>query len=169
MAPLADRAPMGTRQESVRIAAPPAAVWAVLEDFGGIAAWHPGLSASRLLGTQATGVGARRHCDIQGGGWVKERVVAWEAGRGYTWEVEETDMPMARARNSFAVQAEGQGSVATFRLEYTMKGGPLGKLMEVLVANRMMAKAARETLAGLKERAERGAGTRAAAPAATRS
>ena len=46
--------------EQISIEAPADDVWAVLEDFGGVAKWAPNMRRSKLVGSQATDVGARR-------------------------------------------------------------------------------------------------------------
>ncbi len=69
------------------IAAPPAAVWAVLADFDHLADWAAGVSHSSRLTAAPPGVGATRR--VQAGAvtlvetitqWEPERVLAYELG-----------------------------------------------------------------------------------------
>jgi mxaD protein len=57
-------------EETIDIAAPPAAVWAILQDFGGIAAWHPLLAKSEGKGGNARS--AERELTLKAGGVLKD-------------------------------------------------------------------------------------------------
>jgi mxaD protein len=52
--------------EKIEIAAPPAAVWAIVKDFAGIGTWHPLVAKSE--GTGGNGSGAERQVTLKSGG-----------------------------------------------------------------------------------------------------
>jgi hypothetical protein len=56
-------------------------VWAVCADFPNLADHWDGLKASRPIGDQTRGVGARRQVDRKPVGALVETVTAWEEGR----------------------------------------------------------------------------------------
>ncbi len=61
-----------TRQkavESIEIDAPPAKVWALLKDWGGMATWHPAIAEVNVNGTE-------RILNLKGGGKVVEELEA---------------------------------------------------------------------------------------------
>lgn len=62
------------------IAAPADAVWAALDDFGGISRMHPAVVRSYLTGERASGVGAERRCDFDDSGdrHIYERIVGYD-------------------------------------------------------------------------------------------
>ncbi len=58
-------------------------VWPVLADFAGTATYNPEVLASRSMNGLATGLGARRHCQLDQGGqkWTEEEIIEFEADR----------------------------------------------------------------------------------------
>lgn len=62
-------------------AASRASLWAVCADFPNLADHWGGLKASRPIGDQTHGVGARRQVDLRPVGALVETVTAWEDGR----------------------------------------------------------------------------------------
>lgn len=57
-------------EESIEIAAPPDAVWAIVKDFGGIANWNPALTKSE--GKGGVDSGATRTITLKNGGQLEE-------------------------------------------------------------------------------------------------
>ena len=57
-----------------QIDAPVEAVWEVLNDFGDIQRWNPGVTDSELTSTGPVGEGSTRHCDFKPFGSVNERI-----------------------------------------------------------------------------------------------
>jgi mxaD protein len=64
-------------EESIIIAAPPTAVWAVAGKFGGIAGWHPGVKSVKATGGDAAG--AEREITLQNGATLKEGLDEYDA------------------------------------------------------------------------------------------
>ena len=57
-----------------QIAAPVETVWAVLDDFGDIQRWNPGVTSSALTSDGPVTEGTTRHCDLTPFGEVNERI-----------------------------------------------------------------------------------------------
>ena len=74
---------MAERHLTVRrqVAASCESVWDVFADFPNLADHWGGLKASRPIGDQTHGVGARRQVDLAPVGTLVETVTAWEEGR----------------------------------------------------------------------------------------
>ncbi len=128
--------------------AAPDAVMAVLQDFANIGNWSRGVKKSYTINNMERGVGAERHCDFVGAGspYFKERLTG-ATDNSITVTVFDANQPLKEMVVHFDVQpaSAGTGSEVTIRADYAMKFGPLGRLMEILMANRSFAKA----LAGL--------------------
>jgi carbon monoxide dehydrogenase subunit G len=118
---------------SVCVDAPEDAVWAQLTKLEDIQLWSEPVVHARCDGPVARGVGAERTCDLRGGVTIKERWLAWDEGRSFTYEG--LGIPfVARATNTWTVEAEGDRTLVTSRAEVTLTGGPLGRLFEPIVA-----------------------------------
>src|SRR5215211_597933 len=63
-----------------RMAAPTSSVWALYADFPNLASHWSGLRATRAIGDQTSGVGARRRVHLKPIGRMDEIVTTWEAG-----------------------------------------------------------------------------------------
>lgn len=115
--------------------APVEEVWESWDDFGNIDKFNPSINASRLLGGDATGIGARRECDLKDGkNWVRERIVDYVPSKRLRIDVYETSMPIKKmvATLTFRSIADNQTEVA-FTAEFEPKMGFLGKLMAPLM------------------------------------
>lgn len=135
-----------------RIKAPPEVVWAVLDDFGDIQRWSPGVKHSRLTSTGPIGVGSTRHCDFAYGG-ATERIEAYEPYRRMTVRLTETfKLPMTSAVAEFTLAPVGAATDVTLRYQYTPT--LLGRII-ASVLGRQLAKGLNGILAGLSQECER--------------
>lgn len=149
---------MTTLRNHVHIDAPVEEVWNVLADFGGIAAFNPGVVKSRSLGSANSGRGAERQCDLDAKSYIRERIVDWHDGKDLTLEIYEGKgtPPFKDASTTFTVTTSGTGTRVSSILQYRIKGGPLGRLLDRLVVSRKFAPAMVGVLAGLKRHVETG-------------
>ena len=122
---------MAERHLTVRrqIAAPCPSVWAVLADFPNLANHWSGLKATRSIGDQTHGVGARRHVSLKPIGALVETVTAWEEGRTIATANEPSALvPFKRAASRLTLAPDGEGTATTFDYRYVPRGGPMGRL-----------------------------------------
>ena len=122
---------MATRHLTVRrqVAAPCDSVWDVVADFPNLADHWGGLKASRPIGDQTHGVGARRQVDLAPVGKLDETVTAWEEGRRIaTTNQPSTLVPFKHAEATLTLEPDGDGTQITFDYQYVPRGGPMGRL-----------------------------------------
>ncbi len=140
----------------VHIDAPKEKVWEVLANLGDIYKWNPGVASSHWTSEQKQGVGASRHCDLQNpSGTLEERAIEWREGEGYTIDVYESSLPLKNTVE-FAIKPEGAGTRVYVTVDYRLKYGPVGALLDVLFVRRQMQKGFDHLLAGLKYHVETG-------------
>ncbi len=160
---------MGSFTTSVRIKAPKERVWEVLSDLGAIYKWNPGIAHSYTTSEVATGENAMRQCDLPDGGFLRERAFNWSEGEGFTIEVYETSLPLKESFVDFRATPEGEGTVVNLRMDYKLKFGPVGVLLDAAFVGRQARKGMTDLLTGLKDYVETGKQanpSRAEAPAA---
>jgi polyketide cyclase/dehydrase/lipid transport protein len=145
---------MTTIHHEIEAACPPERVWAVLADLEAVQHYNPTVRTAALKGTRRTGVGAERVCDLRPSGRVVERVTHWEDGRAVGLEVAESDWPIRFMRWVTRIEPKGAGSLITQDLEYAMKFGPVGWLLDNLVMRRKLRAALDDVFARLAKRAE---------------
>jgi len=125
-------------------------VWQTVADVGTIAEWHPGVAHSPVLTANRTGLGATRRIELYDGGTVVEEVTSLDEGRSVTVTMSEHAMPLSHGTATFEVEADGNDRTrVTMMMDYQMKYGPFGWLMNVLMLRRIMRKLLASVLAGL--------------------
>ncbi|MCG8469842.1 MAG: SRPBCC family protein [Gemmatimonadetes bacterium] len=154
---------MATFTKQIRIDASPAEVWATLGDVGTIAEWNPGLIGSHPTTEENGGLGASRHCDVDGKQFIDETVVEWEPERTLTMRVTDTNLPLASADIRFELAGDADGTSVMVRPDYAIKLGPIGKLMDALFVRRTYERGMEALLGGLKRHVEGRIGAPAAA------
>jgi ligand-binding SRPBCC domain-containing protein len=147
---------MTTIQHEVFAACPPERVWAVLADLEAVQQYNPGVRRAAVEGSQTSGVGARRACDLLPTGRVVERVTLWEEGGALGLEVTESNWPIHFMRWVTRLEARERGTRITQSLEYQVKFGPLGWLLNRLVMKRKLTKTLDGVFASLVQHVERG-------------
>jgi uncharacterized protein YndB with AHSA1/START domain len=130
--------------------APIARVWETIADVGTIAQWHPGVAKSPVLTPNHTGMGASRQVELYDGSTAVEQVTSLDEGRSLTVTMSEHTMPMSYAVVTFSVEADGNARTrVTMSMEYKMKFGPVGWMLNTLMLRGIMNKLLPSTLAGL--------------------
>ena len=145
---------MTTIQHDVRAACPPERLWELLSDLEAVQRYNPGVRSAAIEGPQRSGVGARRSCELAPRGRVVERVTHWEPGRAVGLEVAESDWPIHFMRWVTRVEPIGGGTRLTQSLEYQVKFGPLGWLLDRLVMKRKLTATVDAVFASLVRHAE---------------
>ncbi len=147
---------MGSFATSVRIEAPKERVWEVLSDLGSIYKWNPGIAHSHTTSDEARGENAMRQCDLADGGFLRERAFNWSEGEGFTIEVYETSLPLKESFIDFRATAAGDGTIVRLKMDYKLKFGPVGVLLDAAFAGRQARNGMAELLGGLKDYVETG-------------
>ena len=145
---------MTTIRHEVHAACPPEIVWKILANLEEVARYNPGVRSAETLGPERTGVGAMRACELVPEGRVVERVTHWEDGRAVGLEVTESDWPIHFMRWVTRIEPDGAGTRITQSLEYAVKFGPIGRLLDGLVMKRKLTTALDGVFASLVKHAE---------------
>jgi len=148
--------------EQIHIQAPRSAVWKALAAFDRISDWEPGYVSSEYATDQREGVGTSRHAQIKtpfGARHVLHVVTRWEPGVELSWEARDADVPLVdTAENIARLTTSGDTTIVDDELTYTLKYGPLGRVMDRLVMRKQMKGALTGFLQSLKEHVEAGIG-----------
>jgi ribosome-associated toxin RatA of RatAB toxin-antitoxin module len=127
-------------------------VWNVLDDFGAVHKYNPGVKTSNIIGDRQTGMGARRVCNFYDGSSLKETITQYRPDEGYSFALSEFALPLKQATSHFKVTPLSNGNTElTITLEFEPKFGPLGWLMAKLMMRRMLTKALRGLTNGLDD------------------
>ncbi len=144
----------------IHINAPRQEVWdKTLADFGNIFEWNPNVPKSYSTNDISGGSGATRHCDLGGKASIEERVTEWREGKSLQVLITEgkgmppfKTMPIAR----FDLKDEKGGTRVRMSLEYQLGMGPIGAVMDAMMAKRQFTGNVESLLAGQKHFVEKG-------------
>jgi hypothetical protein len=145
---------MTTIRHNVEAKCAPHRVWALLSDLEAVQRYNPGVRSAAIAGGQRTGVGATRVCELVPSGRVVERVTVWDDQRAIGLEVAESDWPIHFMRWVTKLEPQGAGTRITQELEYRVKFGPMGWVLDRLVMERKLRSSLDAIFASLVEHAE---------------
>ena len=132
--------------ERARVDRSPAAVWAVLADFGAINRWADNVVHSNLVTEQRDGIGAVRRVQV-GRNALLERIVVWEPGVRVGYDIE--GLPIVRrVTNTWHLEEAG----ATTQLSLTSHVDTVPIVRRII--GQVLAMESRKLLAGLKAHVE---------------
>lgn len=139
------------------INAPQEQVWQVLSDFGGTYHWNPSVIESHTTTDESGGVGAGRKCDLGNGQWTEEEITDWKDGELMQATIVNSNVPISTAVVTFNLIPNSDSSTRVkLHIDYKLKYGPVGVLMDLVMVRRMYRKTMSELLAGLKHHVETG-------------
>jgi hypothetical protein len=130
---------MSIIRHEIEAKCPPERVWLLLADLEAVQRYNPTVRRAAIEGQQRSGVGARRVCELQPKGRVVERVTHWQEQREVGLEVVESDWPIRFMRWVTRVEPHTSASTRiTQDLEYQLKLGPVGWLLDKLMMKRKL-------------------------------
>ncbi|MBL4905966.1 MAG: SRPBCC family protein [Sneathiella sp.] len=132
------------------VEAPLADVWASWDDYANIHKFHPGLNGSFLLeGSEDTGMGALRQCDLADGkNFLREEVIGYTPEKQMVIDIYEMSIPLKTARATLNYEALGDNrSQVTMSIDFVPKMGIIGKMMTPMM-KKQFTKTLEDLLAG---------------------
>jgi uncharacterized protein YndB with AHSA1/START domain len=136
-----------------QIDAPVETVWEVLNDFGDIQRWSPGVTDSELTSHGPVGEGSTRSCDFAPFGGVSERIDRHQPNERLTVNLYETfKLPISGAVADFNIAPHDDGTELT--LHYSYIPNLLGRVMKGYT-DKQMRKGINGMAKGLQRESER--------------
>jgi uncharacterized membrane protein len=144
---------MSQLSTQVQIKAPADKLWKVLVDLDSLSQWpSDDVSPDPLENDENTVTAMYYEPDLSLN--VEDWAIPWEESHHYAYEVKNIG-PIKFAYNRFSLNPVGEGeTVLTQTLDFQMKLGPVGALMDTLVFRPQFRKQMEQSLAALKEYVE---------------
>ena len=133
----------------------PEAVWKVLEQFGSVDQWAPGMHSSSLSGEQTSGVGTRRVMRHRWGFRIEEEVTRWADGQGMSFVLTKAPFPMKNVHENWSAIYDNGFTTVTTEVNYGMRLGFLGRFIDWVLVQFVVRREMRSGLRGLKQYTER--------------
>jgi len=139
---------------TVEINASKAEAWKILADFSNLD-WTLGVTGSHYLNDKRACIGMTRHCDLVGNKYIVERITRWDEGIGFTYILDEASDPVTNdSYVTWQLNGNDAKSTATFEVNYQLKYGIIGKIMNVLMAKKKFTKQITEFMGEFKKHVE---------------
>ncbi|MFD1331209.1 SRPBCC family protein [Methylopila musalis] len=104
--------------QTAEIKASPEKVWAAsAKDFCGIGQFHPAIEKCTL-----SEGGKKRTLSLKGGGEIVETQTAEKAGHSYSYVIDESPLPVADYKATFALKGHGDATTITWTAAFKPKG-----------------------------------------------
>lgn len=131
-------------------------VWTVLADLEELDKYDPTVKTSTIISTQRTGLEAARKVLMRDGkNWFNERITEFEPGKALCYQLTECSFPIKGLRHSYRFKPTPTGTEVEQVMEYTVKFGLLGKLMDRMMIRKQTSAGIQKFFAGLKTHVER--------------
>jgi ribosome-associated toxin RatA of RatAB toxin-antitoxin module len=130
-------------------------VWSMLTDLELLDQYDPTVKKSTLLSREKRGVGAKRKVlMLDGKNWFEEKITVFQPTESLTYELTDCSFPIKGLKHSYSFEeVSGQTKVKQV-MEYTVKFGLFGKLLDFLMIRKQSDGGIKKFLAGLKSYAE---------------
>ncbi len=147
---------MSALTNEITINAPIEKIWAILSNVEGLENCDPNVKKSECLTNSRTGLGASRKVFMQDGkNWFDETITACKPNEALTYELTDCSFPINKLKHSYSFQKTGNSVKVQQIMEYTVKFGLLGKLLDALMIGKQFDKGIKQFLNGLKSYTEK--------------
>ena len=147
---------MATLHNEITVNASIDKIWNMLTDLELLDQYDPTVKKSTLISPEKTGMGAKRKVNmLDGKNWFEEKVTVWEPNEALTYQLTDCSFPMKGLKHSYRFEKVGTQTKVMQTMEYTVKFGLLGKVLDALMIRKQTDGGIKKFFAGLKRSEER--------------
>ncbi len=140
----------------ITINAPVEKIWKILANVGELDHYDPTITKSTVTSTNADGLGASRKVDMKDGKhWFKEKTTVCKPNEAVTYQLTECNFPIKGLQHSYSFERVGNQTKVSQEMEYEVKYGFLGKIMDALMLRKQFDNGIKKFFAGLKQYVEK--------------
>lgn len=146
---------MATIHNEITVNASIDKVWAVLTDLELLDKYDPTVKKSTLVSLEKTGIGAKRKVHmLDGKNWFDEKVTVFKPNESLTYQLTECSFPIKGLKHSYSFEKIGNQTKVKQVMEYTVKFGLFGKLLDSLMIRKQSDTGIKKFFVGFKSYAE---------------
>ena len=147
---------MATINNEITINASLDKVWNILTDLELLDKYDPTVKKSTLISTDKTGIGAKRKVNmLEGKNWFDEKISVFKPNEALTYQLTDCSFPIKGLQHSYSFEKLGNQTKVKQVMEYTVKFGLLGKLLDAMMIRKQTENGIKKFFAGLKSYAEK--------------
>lgn len=147
---------MTTLHNEITINAPIEKIWEALSSIDNLDKFDPTVKKSTALSIEKSGLGAKRKVDmLDGKNWFEEKVTDFKTNEALTYQLTDCSFPINGLKHSYSFEKMGNQTKVIQVMEYSVKFGLLGKLLDSLMIRKQTSSGIKKFFNGLKEYAEK--------------
>lgn len=147
---------MATIQNEITINAPIEKIWEALTEVDWLEKYDPTVKKSVALTGAKRGIGAKRKVEmLDGKNWFEEQCTIHKRNESLTYELTACSFPVHQLKHSYSFETTGNQTRVKQIMQYEMKFGIFGKIMDALMVRSQSDKGIKKFLAGLKSFTEK--------------
>ena len=147
---------MSTIHNEIIINATTDKVWQLLTDLEMLDKYDPTVKKSTLVSSEKTGLGAKRKVlMLDGKNWFEEKVIVFKQNEALTYQLTDCSFPIKELQHSYSFEKTGNQIKVKQVMEYTVKFGLIGKLLDTLMIRKQSDSGIKKFFIGLKSYAEK--------------
>lgn len=147
---------MGTIKNEITINAPLDKIWSILTNPELLDQYDPTVKESTLISTEKTGINAKRKVlMLDGKNWFDEKITVFKPNEALTYLLTDCSFPIKDLKHSYTFEKAGNQIKVQQVMEYTVKFGLLGKLLDSLMIRKQSDAGIKKFFVGLKQYAEK--------------
>ena|SRR5258705_13600916 len=146
---------MATLRNEITINATVEKIWEILTDIERLDKFDPTVKKSTAVTPEKSGIGAKRKVDmLDGKNWFEEKITVFKTNEALTYQLTDCSFPIKGLKHSYSFEKTGNQTGVKQVMEYTVKFGLLGKLLDSLMIRKKTNEGIKKFFTGLKSYAE---------------
>ena len=147
---------MSTLINSITIDAPIDRIWSILTDLELLDKTDPTVKKATLISEIKTGLHAKRKVLMQDGkNWFDEMITVFNPNEKLVYQLTDCSFPIKGLKHTYSFEIIGNQTKVQQVMEYTVKFGILGVLMDKMMIGKQFNSGINKFLTGLKNYAEK--------------
>jgi len=146
---------MTTIINEITVNAPIEKIWGILANPELLDKYDPTVKKSTLISGERTGMGAKRKVImLDGKNWFEEKITVFDPNQALTYQLTDCSFPIKGLKHSYSFERAGNHTRVKQVMEYTVKYGLLGKLLDGVMIRKQSDSGIKKFFSGLKSYAE---------------
>lgn len=147
---------MGTLKNEIVINATLEKVWNILTTPELLDKYDPTVKKTTLISSEKLGLGAKRKVEmLDGKNWFDEKIADFEPMKKLSYQLTDCTFPIKGLKHTYSFKVEGNNVIVQQTMEYEVKFGILGKLMDAMMIRKQFDSGIKKFFTGLKSYAEK--------------
>lgn len=147
---------MGTLKNEIVINATLEKVWNILTTPELLDKYDPTVKKTTLISPEKSGLGAKRKVEmLDGKNWFDEKIADFEPMKKLSYQLTDCTFPIKGLKHTCSFNVEGNNVKVQQTMEYEVKFGILGKLMDAMMIRKQFDSGIKKFFGGLKSYAEK--------------